>query len=111
MRLILLALFVLPLTVLAQSKKDIPQFGKVAKEEPASITCEFEKNAEAIVLVDVGKMNLDLNGPEPYQELQHHVRIKILKEEGLSYADIKLNYEHFLNEHDIFNVVAQSYKI
>ena len=111
MRLILVALFVLPLTVLAQSKKDIPQFGKVTKEELASTTCEFDKNAEAIVLVDAGKMNLDLNGPEPYQELQHHVRIKILKDEGLGYADIKLNYEHFLNEQDIFNVVAQTYNL
>jgi len=111
MRPILMAVLLLPAAVFSQSKKDNIAFGKVTKEELAATTCEFDKDAEAVVLIDYGKMYLDIGGPQLYRELQVHRRIKILKEDGLKKADIKLEYEHYLNSQDINNIVANTYNL
>ena len=111
MRLLLMAVLLLPATIFSQSKKENYTFGKVSKEELLSTTCEFDKDAEAVVLLDHGKMYLDIGGPQLYRELQVHRRIKILKEDGLKKADIKLNFQHYLNSQDISNIVANTYNL
>lgn len=74
-------------------------------------TCGFDKHAEAVVLLDYGKLYFDIEGPQLYTELQVHVRTKILKEDGLIRADIKLGYKHYLNSQQIKNISAQTYNI
>lgn len=111
MRLILWAMLLLPAAAFCQSKKDKITFGKVSKEELLNNTCDFDKDAEAVVLLDYGKMYYDITGPEVYKELQVHTRIKILKEEGLKRADVKLNYLHHLNAQQINNIQANTYNL
>lgn len=111
MRLILMAALLLPCAIFGQFKKDKVSFGKVSKEELLNNTCEFDKDAEAVVLLDYGKMYMDISGPELYKELQVHVRIKILKEDGLDRADVKLNYQHYLNSQQINSIAAQTYNL
>ena len=102
MRLILMMIVVLPATLFSQFKKESYTFGKVTKEELLETKYDFDKDAEAVVLLDYGRMYLDIGGPQLYRELQVHTRIKILKEDGLKRADVKLNYKHFLNAQQMF---------
>lgn len=76
MRHLLMAVLLLPATIFSQSKKDNITFGKVSKEELLATTCEFDKNAEAVILLNSGKMYLDIGGPQIYKELKVHTRIK-----------------------------------
>ena len=111
MRLILMMIVVLPATLFSQFKKESYTFGKVTKEELLETKYDFDKDAEAVVLLDYGRMHLDIGGPQLYRELQVHTRIKILKEDGLKRADVKLNYKHFLNAQQINNISASTYNL
>jgi hypothetical protein len=106
-----MALLLMPATVFCQQLKKEVSFGKVTKEELLNNTCDFDKDAEALVLLDYGKMYLDISGPQIYQELQVHTRIKILKESGLKRADVKLSYKHYLNAQQINNITANTYNL
>ena len=107
-----LSFFVLFSTLLwAQKSKDIPGFGKVDKAELEMKECDFDKNAEAVVLFDVGELVCIMNMGLITVELEHHVRIKILKDKGLDEADIRLPYHSYRNDEDIRNITAQTYNL
>ncbi len=64
------------------------KFGKISKEEFALKECSYEKEASAVILSRTCTVNL-------YHSMityNHHVRIKILKEEGIDQANIALSY-------------------
>lgn len=64
-------------------------FGKVDKEDLEMKACEFEKDANAEVLIDKGDQYYDqrLN-----VVVDHHKRIKIFNDNGKDQANIKLEY-------------------
>ncbi len=79
----LLLLVILALTLTAAAQKETPAFGKVDKADLEMKDCDFDKNAEAMVLFDVGevycKMNPDGNPANFLRtEFTKHARIKIL---------------------------------
>jgi len=111
MRLILIVMVALPLAALCQSKKNLPSFGKVSKEELLNSTCEFDKDAEAMVLYESGRWYLDIGNNGYYDELVHHVRIKILNEKGVDRANVKLRYTSKLNSEAITNLSANTYNL
>lgn len=111
MRLILLAVIVLPAYIFGQSDKKVPSFGKVDKSELILSTCEFDPGAEAVVLFDYGQYYLDFRGETFYQEIKRHIRIKILSDKGKENANIKLRYHSFRNDEDITDLVANTYNI
>lgn len=104
-------LFLLSLTVLAQKDKDIPAFGKVDKAELEMKECDFDRNAEAVVLFDVGEISCSIAGGAVYSELQCHVRIKILKDKGLDRADIHIRYYSYRGIQNVKNLSAQTYNL
>jgi hypothetical protein len=63
---------------------EVPPYGKVSMDELTMKVCDFEKNANAEVLFDVGKMN------ESYME--RHVRIKIFNDFGKQAANFRIAY-------------------
>ena len=105
----LTALFLLSLTVFAQKDKEIPGFGKVDKAELELKECDFDKNAEAVVLFDVAELSSIPNSVNTI--FNRHVRIKILKDKGLSHADIRLPYYAFKNFEMIKHLSAQTYNL
>lgn len=112
MRLILIATgILLHIVCSAQSKKSLPTFGKIDKADLEMSSWEFDKDAEAVVLYENARLYYDINGSEPYSELQHHVRIKILSDKGLDKANIKLQYESRLNSEAILNISATTYNL
>ncbi|MBO9572398.1 MAG: hypothetical protein J7497_09350, partial [Chitinophagaceae bacterium] len=91
MRLVLLAVLAMPLSLFAQADKKAPSFGKIDKSDLEMKTCDFDADAEAVILSDYGQDILDYrNGL--YQEFQRHIRIKILKDQGKHWADVKIKY-------------------
>ncbi len=92
----------------SQKDKDIPAWGKVEKAELEMKVYEIDKDAEAVVLFDVGELICD----QSYNiQLERRIRIKILKEGGLERADIHLNYIHYQNEENIIKLSAQTYNL
>jgi hypothetical protein len=94
----------------AQRVKDVPAFGKVEKADLELKECDFDKNAEAMVLFDVGELYCNIfSGLQA--DLEKHVRIKILKDKGKDRADIKIRYIGLKNEEQIKNLQAQCYNL
>src|SRR5687768_12840006 len=81
----------------SQKNKDIPSFGKIDKTEIELNECAFDKNAEAVVLFDVGKYTTNFTGGTVFSEVERHVRIKILTDKGLGQADIKIPFYSYKN--------------
>jgi hypothetical protein len=115
-KILLLQIFIF--TVTTVFSQNFPDFGIPSKEDIAFKVCPFEKDAEAVVLMDEA-----FSYSEDDQRLitTHRVKIKILKQAGLSRANITIpfiRYKHFeyitdlqaitLNVADDGAVVSQS---
>lgn len=111
----LLLATLLPCFLLAQKDKDIPAFGKVEKQDLLLKDCEFDKNAEAMVMFDVAELYCIFNANSVSYplgtEIERHIRIKVLNDKGLESADIKIPYTHYKNSTSIKNITAQTYNI
>ncbi len=89
-------------------KNEIPSFGKVEKADLEMKEYEFDDKAEAVVLLDEGQLDyLYTSG----MELKRRVRIKILNDKGLDWANVHLTYLSDRNAQDINNVEAQTYNL
>ncbi len=85
------------ITVLSQD------FGEGYEKYLELKTFDKEPDADILVIFDKGKVNITRDFD---LEFEQHVRIKILTEEGKSFANVKLSYWH---EDDIYNIEAASY--
>lgn len=109
----LLLLVILSVTLSSNAQKETPAFGKVDKADLEMKDCDFDKNAEAVVLFDVGEVYCQLN-PNATEanfirtEFEKHVRIKILNSKGLDRANIKIRYLSEKGIEDIKNLSAQT---
>ena len=100
------------LSVYSQKNKNkdsnIPAFGNVEKADLEMKECDFDKNAEAMVLFDKGQLDYLLRGGI---DLERHIRIKILSDKGKDRADIHLRYHSWQNDEDIKDISAQVYNL
>jgi hypothetical protein len=109
-------LFILCMLFLCASvfaQKDVPAFGKVEKADLEMKECAFDKDADAMVLFDVGEVFCNLNLTSAMSvplttALARHVRIKIFTEKGLNRANIKIRYRSEHGIEDITNISAQT---
>lgn len=104
----LIAMIGLTMPVLAQRDKDIPAFGTVEKADLLNRECDFDKDAEAVVLFDAAEAYADMMGQI---ELVRHIRIKILKDKGLKSADIRIPFHAYRNDESIKGLTAQTYNL
>ncbi|HLY68759.1 MAG TPA: DUF3857 domain-containing protein [Puia sp.] len=76
------------------AQKDIPEFGKVDMSELTMKECAFEKNANAMNLVQSVKIEFEtvIRSAVPETTLEYRYRIKIFNERGFSAANIKIPY-------------------
>lgn len=115
MKTIYLFLFILLLNTLpATAQKGQPGFGKVDKADLEMKDCEFDKGADAVVLIDYGNIYYD-RGTVGYSQLktvfERRMRIKILKEKGISQADVQIGFYTHNNEEKIFKINANTYNL
>ena len=110
---ILLPLLFITISLMAQKnkkgEKDIPSFGKVEKADLEMKECDFDDKAEAMVLLDVGE--LDYIPGTGGLEFKRRVRIKILTDKGLDWANVHLSFRSERNAQDITNIEAQTYNL
>ena len=103
---------IISLSIYGQKNKNkdsnIPAFGKVEKADLEMKECDFDKNAEAMVLFDKGQLDCILGSGI---DLERHIRIKILNDKGKDRADIHLPYINWKNDEDIKDITAQVYNL
>lgn len=95
---------ILFLNIASLAQKGLPKTGEIDKTDLQLTDCDFDKGAEAFKLIDYG--SVEFLGSTPgliyfATKYTRRVRIKILKEKGISYANVVIpflaidNYERF----------------
>ncbi len=104
----------LGITICSYAQKDIPAFGKIDKAALESTDCEYDKGAEAEVLIDWGNTYYDrgTQGISVFKTVfERRRRIKILKEKGIAQADVKIQYYSHNNDEKILRLNAYTYNL
>src|SRR5919199_6386966 len=98
----LIAIFFLSFSP-AFAQKEVTEFGVFTPEEISLKQCEFDKDADAVVLLD--KANSYYND---YHNLitERRIRLKILKERGIERGNIHIHYYSDESFESISNVEA-----
>lgn len=107
MKRILIALFTIMLigTANASANNQPPiKYGSILKEDIQMTTYKPDPDAPAVVLCDYGTVRVG-----PRTEYIRHVRIKILKEEGLKYAQVEVPYRSFNHYEEIQGFKGQTF--
>ncbi|MEP7255478.1 MAG: DUF3857 domain-containing protein [Ferruginibacter sp.] len=106
--------FLFVCTSLLFAQKELPAFGKIDKADLEMTDCEFDKGAEALTLINWGKMYYERGIPGVSflnTVYEYRVRIKVLKESGLSYANVNIPYYDHNNEEKIIKIDASTYNL
>ena len=114
MRITIPFIFLLIFTTPLLAQKGQPAFGKVDKADLLMTDCDFDKGADALVLIDYGNIYYDRGaaGHSSFKTVfQRRTRIKILKEKGISQADIEIPWHTYNNEEKILRLQANTYNI
>jgi len=110
MKKIIPALFItVPIICFGQKGNDSLSFGNITQTEIKMSACDFDKNAEAVVLFDVEEVKCVIYPASIYTDVDRHIRIKILNDKGLDQANIKITYFSYLKTEAISNIIAQTY--
>ncbi len=98
--------------ITAQKKKDknqnLPDFGKIEKADLEMKECNFDAKAEAMILLDDGLLEFAIPSG---MELKRRVRIKILNNKGLDWANVHLPYKTDGSRQNITDIEAQTYNV
>jgi hypothetical protein len=92
----------------------IPSFGKIDKADLQMTDCDFDKGAEAIVLIDWGSTYYDrgTSGISLFKTVfERRRRIKILNEKGIVQANVRIPYYGHNNDEKILKISAYTYNI
>jgi Domain of Unknown Function with PDB structure (DUF3857) len=96
------------------AQKGLPGFGKIDKADLLMTDCDFDKGADAVVLIDYGNTYYD-RGTVGYSTFktvyERRRRIKILKEKGIAQADVSIRYYVNNNEERVLKLKAFTYNI
>ncbi|WP_462248740.1 DUF3857 domain-containing protein [Ferruginibacter sp.] len=110
----ILFLLIISTAAIAFAQKEIPAFGKVDKADLEMKDCDFDKGAIAVKLIDWGNTYYDRGtaGFSLFKTVfEKRTRIKILKEKGLSEADVKIPYYSRNNDEKFLRLTAYTYNI
>jgi hypothetical protein len=96
----------------AQNK--LPNLGKIDVDDLKITECPFDKDAVAYKIIDWGNVYYE-RGTEGIslfkQVYEKRVRIKILKDKGLSYANVTIPYYSFNNDQKVTKTEAYTYNL
>lgn len=92
----------------------LPAFGKIEKEDLETSLCPFDKDAAAFKLIDFGKVYYT-KGPDssnPFITMyERRIRIKILKDAGIAYANLTIPFYTYNNDERIVRLDACTFNI
>lgn len=110
-RLLLLFPFLI-FQLIIQAQDKLPAFGKIDKADLEMKDCDFDPGAEAMVLFDVGEIEIKfIQFTGWVSESAYRVRIKVLKPGGVKRAEIKLRYYSKNRVQEIINVSGISFNL
>jgi hypothetical protein len=99
-----------PLCAVAQ--KSPVKFGEIPMEDLTMKVYEKDSSASAVVLTDYGEAYVTISAINASLNYERHVRIKILKNEGLRWADIEvLLYKDGTDEERVTKLKAVTYNL
>ncbi len=93
------------------AEKELPAYGKIDKSDLLLKECEFDKDAEAYKLLNYADVHYDLLAERFSIVTNRRTRIKILKDKGLSEANIKLHFYSKADYEEIRNISGVTYNI
>ncbi|MEO7445075.1 MAG: DUF3857 domain-containing protein [Ferruginibacter sp.] len=115
MKKIILYSFLMLLTASGiQAQKNVSPFGKIDVEDLKMLDVSFDPGAEAVVLFDVGNVYYDrgTQGITWFKTMYNRrTRIKILKDKGMSYANVEIPFYNYNNDEKITNIEAVTYNL
>jgi len=86
---LLCLIFIFFSTASAFSQKSLPDFGEYSEDEKSLSVCSFDKNADAVVLLDEANSYYDDN----YRLITaRRTRIKILNDRAIEKGNIRIRY-------------------
>ena len=103
---VLILFFISFICANGQSQPAIPTvqpYGKIDKADLEMTACDFEKNANAEVLFDVGKMNDGI--------MERHIRIKIFNQFGMGWANFRLEYWFALAKYGASELEGETFNL
>ncbi len=103
-------LIALLLSGFARGQKDIPSYGKIDKADLDMTSCDFDPEADAEILINTGETTFNVSG-EIWLETKYRFRIKILKDKGVEWADVKVPFYSHNRVDRIDNVSAETYNL
>jgi Domain of Unknown Function with PDB structure (DUF3857) len=104
------ALLVATASLQAQKTK-LPAVGKIEKADLEMTDCEFDKGAVAYKLIDRGNIFYDRGVNFFKMVTERRTRIKILKEKGLDYANVKIPFYSRNNDQKMTDIDAYTYNL
>ncbi len=94
------------------AQKSPIKYGDIPLEDLKMTSYAKDSSASAVVLVDYGEAYLQVNINTATLNFERHVRIKILKKEGLEWADAKINlFKSGSAEERVTNLKASTYNL
>jgi hypothetical protein len=93
------------LCLVSVAKAQVRGFGNIDTADLRLTTCDFEKDANAMVLFDRAKVNFSLMGT---LVMERNKRIKILNDKGKEQGNIRIEYDNIYGVERIYNIEAQT---
>jgi len=94
------------------AQDNIPDFGKIDKIELEIKDCEFDPGADAVVLLDEGKIQFAyVEEVGLRSETGYRIRIKILKESAIARSEVKIRYYSKSKYGDVTDIRGISYNL
>lgn len=106
MKKLLLSVFTCMFFTMQGKAQIFPNYGIISGNEKELKECSFDKDANAIILLHEATSDYD---DEYHLITTHHVRIKILKEAGLSVADVSIPFYRKDDFENIYKVEGMTF--
>ncbi|HTE28846.1 MAG TPA: DUF3857 domain-containing protein, partial [Chryseolinea sp.] len=98
----------LMLTSLMTNAQFAFEFGTLEQNDIEIKTCAFDPESDAVILIH--EANSDYDG-QYNLVTTHHIRIKVLREQGIQHADIQIPYQSKNDYQNISHVLAKTFNI
>jgi Domain of Unknown Function with PDB structure (DUF3857) len=102
---------ILSTTLIQAQKTKLIAFGKIEKADLEMTDCEYDKGAVAYKLIDRGNLYYDRGTDFFKMVVQRRTRIKILKDKGMDYANVKIPYYSRNNDQKMIDIDAYTYNL
>ena len=107
-----LGLLLITATLHAQKDKDLPSYGKIDKTDLELTSCDFDKDADALVLLDFCDISYQRGNKGIFaMKKDVRTRVKILRQNGIERATVRINYITDDNYEKLYDVDAVTYNL